>query len=141
MTKILIVDDDKEITSLFESYLISEGYEALSVNQSSKAIQTALDFKPDLFILDLMMPDPDGFKVCRTLRKFPAFRVTPILIVTALNDEDSRVVSFGAGANDFLSKPFRISELGARVKMLLVRKNSNTYIPDKTSKNDRSEDK
>ena len=121
MTKILIVDDDKEITSLFESYLSSGGYEVVSVNQSSKAVETALELKPDFFILDLMMPDPDGFKVCRTLRKFPAFWDTPILIVTALNDEDSRVVAFGAGANDFLSKPFRIDELGARVKKLLTK--------------------
>ena len=69
------------------------------------------------------MPDPDGFKVCRTLRKFPAFRDTPILIVTALNDEDSRVVSFGAGADDFLSKPFKIGEVGTRIKKLLAKKN------------------
>jgi len=124
MTKILIVDDDKEVTSLFESYLSFEGYEVISVNQSSKAVQTALEFKPDFFILDLMMPDPDGFKVCRTLRKFPTFQYTPILIVTALNDEDSRVVSFGAGADDFLSKPFRIGDLGIRVKELLANKSS-----------------
>jgi DNA-binding response OmpR family regulator len=123
MTKILIVDDDKEITSLFASYLSSEGYEVDSVNQSSKAVETALELKPDFFILDLMMPDPDGFKACRILRKFPVFQNTPILIVTALNDEDSRVVSFGAGADDFLSKPFRIGELGSAVKELLVRKN------------------
>jgi len=79
MTKILIVDDDKEVTSLFGSYLSFEGYEVVSVNQSSKAVQTALESKPDLFILDLMMPEPDGFKVCRTLRKFSAFLDTPIL--------------------------------------------------------------
>jgi DNA-binding response OmpR family regulator len=123
MTKILIVDDDKEITSLFQSYLLSEGYKVVSVNQSSKAVEIALEFKPDFFILDLMMPDPDGFKVCRMLRKIPAFWDKPILIVTALNDEDSRVVSFGAGADDFLSKPFKIGELGTRVKKLLAKKN------------------
>ncbi len=122
MAKILIVDDDKEITYLYEMYLSSQGYEVVSVNQSSKALQTALEFKPDFFILDLMMPDPNGFKVCRTLRKFPAFLDTPILIVTALNDEDSRAVSFGAGADDFLSKPFPIDELGLRVKELLNKK-------------------
>jgi DNA-binding response OmpR family regulator len=128
MTKILIVDDDKEVTSLFESYLSFEGYKVVSVNQSSKAVQTALEVKPDFFILDLMMPDPDGFKICRILRTLPAFQTTPILIVTALNDEDSRVVSFGAGADDFLSKPFRIGELGIRVKELLGRSNPNLDI-------------
>jgi len=125
MTKILIVDDDKEVTSLFEGYLSFEGYEVVSVNQSSKAVQTALESKPDFFILDLMMPEPDGFKVCRTLRRFSAFRDTPILIVTALNNEDSRVISFGAGADDFLSKPFPIDELGLRVKELLNKKKPN----------------
>lgn len=121
MSKIFIVDDDKQITSLFEMYLSSEGYETVSVNQSSKAVETALALNPDLFILDLMMPDPDGFKLCRLLRTFPVFWDTPILIVTALNDEDSKAVSFGAGANDFLSKPFQISELGRRVKKLIER--------------------
>jgi DNA-binding response OmpR family regulator len=119
MTKIMIVDDDKEITSLFEKFLMSEGYETTSVNESSKVLKVALELKPDFIILDLMMPDPDGFKLCRLLRTFPFFTFTPILIVTALNDEDSRVVAFGAGADDFLSKPFPISELGKRVKNLL----------------------
>jgi len=119
MAKILIVDDDIEITSLFAAYLSTEGHKVTSVNQSSKAVQTALELKPNLIILDLMMPDPDGFKVCRTLRKFPSFARTPILIVTALSDEDSKIVAYGAGADGFLSKPFPISELGDRIKDLL----------------------
>ena len=121
MAKILIVDDDKQITSLFEMYLSTEGYEVTSLNQSSKAVEAALSIDPDLFILDLMMPEPDGFKLCRLLRSLPRFKDTPILIVTALNDEDSRIVSFGAGADDFLSKPFPISELGKRAKELINR--------------------
>jgi DNA-binding response OmpR family regulator len=119
MAKIMVVDDDKQITSLFASYLTSEGHEVTPLNQSSKAMETALANKPDLFILDLMMPEPDGFQLCRQLRKFPAFLFTPILIVTALNDEDSRVVAYGAGANDYLAKPFSIDELGSRVKKLI----------------------
>ncbi len=119
MTKILIVDDDPQVTALFEAYLKSEGYEAASVNQSAQALTKALEWTPDLFILDLMMPEPDGFKLCRMLRKFSAFWYTPILIVTALNDEDSRVVAYGAGANSLLAKPFPIDELGKRVKDLL----------------------
>ena len=118
MAKILIVDDDVQITSLFEKYLTSEGHQPTALNQSAEAIAVALVLNPDLFILDLMMPEPDGFKLCRLLRTFRAFKDTPILIVTALNDEDSRIVAFGAGADDFLSKPFPISELGRRVKEL-----------------------
>lgn len=119
MTKILIVDDDQQITALFEKYLSSEGHEVTVLNQSSQAIEMALKVSPDLFVLDLMMPEPDGFKVCRLLRTFAQFTNTPILIVTALSDEDSRAVAYGAGADDYLTKPFVIDELGRRVKQLL----------------------
>ncbi len=119
MAKILIVDDDEQITSLFVSFLNTQGHMATALNKSSQALETALTLKPDLFILDLMMPDPDGFKLCRLLRTFPSFTYTPILIVTALNDEDSRAVAFGAGADDYLSKPFFINELHQRVKKLI----------------------
>jgi len=119
MAKILIVDDDEQLTTLFSKYLTSEEHETVTVNDSSWALQSALDFEPELFILDLMMPDPDGFKLCRLLRTFSQFMDTPILIVTALNDEDSRAVAFGAGADDYLTKPFVVDELGRRVKQLL----------------------
>lgn len=119
MAKILIVDDDEQITTLFQKYLISEKHDAVAVNDSSWALNTAIDFEPDLFILDLMMPEPDGFKLCRLLRTFSQFSETPILIVTALSDEDSRAVAFGAGADDYLIKPFVIDELGRAVKRLL----------------------
>ena len=66
-----------------------------------------------------MMPPPDGFKLCRMLRADPTFRRTPILIVTALDDTDSRIVAIGAGANDYLVKPFRIDDLTSKVKKLL----------------------
>ena len=66
-----------------------------------------------------MMPPPDGFKLCRMLRADPTFRRTPILIVTALDDTDSRIVAIGAGASDYLVKPFRIEELASKVKHLL----------------------
>jgi len=119
MTKILIVDDDKQATDLLQKILSSEGYETTAVNDSSKAVQIADSIHPNLIILDLMMPDPDGFKVCRMLRQIPSFIFTPIIIVTALDDTDSRVVAFGAGADDYLTKPFHISELSYRVKDLL----------------------
>lgn len=120
MAKILIVDDDIQATNLIEKVLRSEGYEATSENESSKAIQTARTIKPDLFLLDLMMPDPDGFKLCRMLRADPEFTHTPIIIITALDDGDSKIVAFGAGANDYLTKPFHIDELALRVKSLIV---------------------
>lgn len=116
MTKIMVVDDDKDATALFEEVLRAEGYDPILLNESAKAIQIAKQEKPSLFILDLMMPEPDGFKLCRMLRMEPEFRSTPIIIVTALNDTDSRIVAIGAGANDYLTKPFRLDELYASIK-------------------------
>lgn len=116
MTKIMVVDDDKDATALFEEVLKSEGYEPVVLNESSKAVQLAKKEQPSLFILDLMMPEPDGFKLCRLLRKEVEFKNTPIIIVTALNDTDSRIVAIGAGANDYLTKPFRLDELYSSIK-------------------------
>lgn len=111
MAKIIVVDDEKASTILFEQVLLMNGYDVITLNDGSKTIEVANDFHPDLFILDLMMPDPDGFKLCRMLRADPKYRKTPILITTALNDMDSKLVAMGAGANDYLVKPFHIDEL------------------------------
>jgi len=119
MPKIMVVDDDKEFTTLYKEYLTLVGFETICENQSSKALELANTTKPDLFLLDLMMPEPDGFKLCRMLRGNMNFVRTPIIIVTALNNEDSRVVALGAGANDYLTKPFHIDQLRARINVLL----------------------
>jgi len=119
MAKILIVDDDVQVTVLLGKLLSMEGYQITAVNESSKAHETANTIRPDLILLDLMMPDPDGFKLCRILRADPHFMFTPIIIVTALDDSDSRVVAFGAGANDYITKPFHSSELVQRIKKLI----------------------
>ena len=119
MPKIMVVDDDKEFTTLYREFLTMVGFETVCENQSSKAMDLANATRPDLFILDLMMPEPDGFKLCRMLRTNMNFVRTPIIIVTALNDEDSKVVALGAGANDYLTKPFHIDELKSRIDYLL----------------------
>jgi len=119
MAKIMVVDDDKQATDLLEDVLVMEGYEAIIVNESSTALKLALAHHPDAFLLDLMMPDPDGFKLCRMLRADPSFRQTPILIVTALDDTDSKIVAFGAGADDYITKPYHIDEITDRIKELL----------------------
>jgi DNA-binding response OmpR family regulator len=116
MAKIMVVDDDMDATGLFEEVLLMKGYQPIIVNESSRVIELAKSINPDVFLLDLMMPEPDGFKLCRMLRKEPEFRRTPIIIVTALNDTDSRIVAIGAGANDYLTKPFRLDELFSSIK-------------------------
>jgi len=120
MPKIMIVDDDVQVTVLLGKLLAMEGFQTTAVNESSKAHEIANSVNPDLFLLDLMMPDPDGFKLCRTLRADPHFVFTPIIIVTALDDNDSRIVAFGAGANDYITKPFHASELVQRIRKLIV---------------------
>jgi len=117
--RIMVVEDDEGASMFIAEVLKMEGYEPIVVNESSKAIEIAESTIPHAFLLDLMMPPPDGFKVCRMLRANPVFKLTPILIVTALNDVDSKIVAIGAGANDFLVKPFHIKELAAKIKELL----------------------
>jgi len=119
MPKIIVVDDDKTSTSLFEQVFLMSKYEVITLNDSAKTIETATAAQPDLIILDLMMPEPDGFKVCRMLRAHPLFRHTPIIIVTALNDLDSKLVAMGAGASDYLVKPFHIHQLFTMIEKQL----------------------
>ena len=121
MSKIMVVDDNEEFTTLYKTYLNMAGYDAIAENESSRALEQAHANQPDLFVLDLMMPEPDGFQLCRMLRADTEFQVTPIIIVTALNDEDSKIVALGAGANDYLTKPFHIEDLKLRIQLLLER--------------------
>jgi DNA-binding response OmpR family regulator len=119
MPKIIVVDDDKTSTALFEQVLLMNKFEVVTLNESAKTLKIATEVRPDLIILDLMMPEPDGFKVCRMLRADPLFRRTPIIIVTALNDLDSKLVAMGAGASDYLVKPFHIDQLFSMIEKQL----------------------
>ena len=119
MKKIMIVDDDMEATNILGRLLKLEGYEPISVNDSTTAFDEATLTQPDLFLLDLMMPGIDGFRLCRLLRSNREFSHTPIIIVTALADSDSRVVAFGAGADDYITKPYHPHELSLKIKELL----------------------
>lgn len=119
MAKIMIVEDDIQASTFLAEVLAMDGHAPIVVNESSKAMAMADATRPDAFLLDLMMPEPDGFKLCRMLRANPRFVTTPIMIVTAMDDTDSKIVAFGAGANDYLIKPFHIDELTSKLKDLL----------------------
>jgi DNA-binding response OmpR family regulator len=121
MAKIMVVEDDVQASTFLAEVLSAEGYLPIIVNESSRAMSMANATLPDAFLLDLMMPEPDGFRLCRMLRGNPNFIGSPIIIVTALDDTDSRIVAFGAGANDYIVKPFHIDELSAKLKALLKR--------------------
>jgi DNA-binding response OmpR family regulator len=119
MAKIMIVEDDVQASLFVAEVVTMEGHTPIVVNESYKAISMANATRPDAFILDLMMPEPDGFKLCRMLRGTARFVSAPILIVTALDDTDSRIVAFGAGANDYLVKPYHIEDLTSKLSALL----------------------
>ena len=119
MAKILVVDDDIHATTLFKTLLTAKGFEAVVVNDSSTAVEITKSTNPDLIILDLMMPEPNGFEVCKTLRADTKFSQIPIVIFTAMGDNESRDAAFEAGADEFLTKPFRVEDLMNRIRSLL----------------------
>lgn len=122
MAKIMVIDDDEDFTNLYKTALNAAGHDAAAVNKSTAAVEMAHLVKPDIFLIDLMMPELDGFQLCRLLRADPLFKTTPVIIVTALTDTDSRMVAMGAGANDYLTKPFHVDLLKERIKALLKSK-------------------
>jgi DNA-binding response OmpR family regulator len=118
MSKILIVDDDFTITELMKALVSMEGHEAITVNNSLSAVETAKSIKPDLITLDLMMPDLTGFELCKLLSDDPEFSNTPIVIISAKDDPESRRLAMEAGAKDYVTKPFNIDEFMATVASL-----------------------
>jgi len=119
MVKVMVVEDDVQASIFLAEVLTTEGYVPIVVNESSRAMGMANATLPDAFLLDLMMPEPDGFRLCRMLRSNPNFVASPIIIVTALDDTDSRIVAFGAGANDYIVKPFHINDLTSKLQALM----------------------
>ncbi len=119
--KILIVDDDVDSLKLIGLMLQRNGYEVVAANAGSQALQKALQEIPDLIILDVMMPDMNGYEVCRRLRGNPRTQGIPIIMFTAKTLIDDKVAGFEAGADDYLTKPTHPQELASRVKAILAR--------------------
>ncbi len=120
--KILIVDDDLETLRLIGMMLQRQGYEIVAANTGELALATATREQPDLIILDIVMPGMDGYRIAREIRKNPDTARTPILMFTAKNQVDDKVAGYGAGADDYLTKPVHPAELNAHVRTLLSRK-------------------
>lgn len=116
--KILIVEDDPTLQETLAYNLTKNGYQIASATDGLNAIKEAREFKPDLIVLDIMLPQMDGFEVCRILRQEIN---TPILILTARDDEIDRVIGLEMGADDYITKPFSMREFLARVKAQLRR--------------------
>jgi DNA-binding response OmpR family regulator len=116
--KILVVDDEPEIVELISLYLIKEGYEVLSVGNGQTVFDMVLLHKPDLIILDILLPGMDGIEVCRQLRKT---NNTPILFISCKSEDIDIILGLSMGGDDYITKPFSPSQLVARVKAHLRR--------------------
>jgi len=117
--KVLVIDDEPPITELLNMSLSFEGYEVASANSGREGLEKARSFRPDLIVLDIMMPDLDGFQVLKRLRE--EGNKTPVLFLTAKDAVEDRVTGLTAGADDYLPKPFSLAELSARVGAVLRR--------------------
>ncbi|WP_342555104.1 response regulator transcription factor [Paenibacillus sp. FSL R7-0652] len=125
---ILIVDDDEKIVSMLRRGLAFEGYEVQTASNGAEGLSKLMDKEPDIVVLDVMMPQIDGFEVCRRLRE--AGSKVPVLMLTAKDEVQSRVTGLDTGADDYLVKPFALEELLARVRALLRRKADIATVTD-----------
>lgn len=116
--KILIADDDRNIVELLRLYIEKEGYTTVTASNGKEAIETFNKSKPDLIILDVMMPEADGWQVCKEIRKTSN---VPIIMLTAKGETIDKVLGLELGADDYMVKPFETKELMARIKAVLRR--------------------
>lgn len=119
MNTLLIIDDDVGTRETLQALLASEERRLEFVSNPTKALAIATQLQPDLILLDVLMPGLDGFEICRQIRANPALAEVPILLLTVLDDRDSRLAGIAAGADDFVSKPFDRAELTMRVQSIL----------------------
>ena len=119
--KILIVDDEKTIAETIRYNLERAGFRTLTAHDGQRALELAQRELPDLITLDVMLPEHDGFEVCRLLRQDPRTKRIPVILLTVKNEESDKIVGLELGADDYMTKPFSQKELVARVKALLRR--------------------
>lgn len=127
LARLLLIEDDQSIREPLKRRLALRGYEVLTAADGKEGLELALTKRPQLVILDVMMPEMDGWEVCKKIRESS---VVPILMLTALNDEFDRITGLELGADDYMSKPFSTNELIARIKALLRRVAFDTQTND-----------
>jgi two-component system alkaline phosphatase synthesis response regulator PhoP len=120
-SKILIVDDEPDIVELITYNLKSKGYITASASDGSEAIRKARDFRPDLILLDVMMPNKNGMETVRDLRRMPDFEDTVVIFLTALGDEKNEIEGLKTGADDYITKPIKPELLATRIATALRR--------------------
>jgi two-component system alkaline phosphatase synthesis response regulator PhoP len=120
--RILVVDDDKSIIEIVQAYLEQAGYSVLTAYNGTSAMHTLRHEKPDLLILDLMLPDRDGWDITSSIRHDKQLATIPIIMLTARVDDSDKIVGLELGADDYVTKPFNPREIVARVRALLRRR-------------------
>ena len=127
--KILVVDDEKDLTALVSLHMKMAGFEVLTANNGENALDLSREEKPDLIILDLMLPKIDGWQVCERLRQDIATQDIPVIMLTARAETEDKLKGFEVGADDYVTKPFSPRELVARVKRVLARAEAEPTMP------------
>jgi phosphate regulon transcriptional regulator PhoB len=124
MKRILVIDDEKDIVEAIEYNLKKEGYKVNKAFDGRQGLKSAKENIFDLIILDLMLPGISGLDVCKSLKKDPKTSIIPVIMLTAKDGEVDKIVGFGLGADDYITKPFSLRELLARVRAVLKRTSS-----------------
>lgn len=119
-SKILVIDDEPEITEIIQAFLVNAGYMVKIENSSTAGLEVAKSFRPDLILLDIMMPVLDGYEVCGRLKKDPQTMGIPVLFLTGKDAKDDAGMSFKAGGDLFIKKPFSCERLLNMVKVVLM---------------------
>src|ERR1043166_4509649 len=117
MKKILLIEDDSDLFSLLKYNLEKEGFFLTGLQTGKGALELCRQVRPDLILLDIMLPDSDGLEICKSIRKDPDLASTPVIFLTARASETDRIVGLEIGANDYVVKPFFVRELIARIKL------------------------
>ncbi|HWF10520.1 MAG TPA: response regulator transcription factor [Bryobacteraceae bacterium] len=128
--KIAVVEDEAELASLIEYNLTRGGFDVRILNGEGATIRDLEEWKPDLIVLDVMLPGQDGFDICRGIRQTDTLRHTPVIFLTARSDEVDRVLGLEIGGDDYITKPFSPRELVARIKAHLRRQQTDTAPRD-----------
>ena len=133
MHRVLVVDDESDVTELLHYRLEQEGYRVATLNNPLACIAKVREFEPDLMLLDIMMPGLSGIQLCRIVRADPSMKDIPIIFLSARGEVEDRIKGLEAGAEDYLSKPFNTNELLLKISKMLSRSGSRT-LPARQSR-------
>jgi DNA-binding response OmpR family regulator len=128
--RILVVEDEQDVAELLRYHLVKEGYDVIVAPNGSDAVKRARDVRPEIILLDIMVPQLNGWEVCRRLKSDTETRAIPIIMVTGRVEEGDKVLGFELGADDYVTKPFSPRELVARVRAV-VRRGRHAELPEK----------